>query len=115
LRGGSNIKVGCSTRIQVLHDSIASSVNINCKKNNSFFKSIKIVEDLEGSKIIRDSMLLPKYKLEEEMSIIRTSWEIEFESLIEFLEDYIKRWLVTFVNDNDDYLETIKKLRSYFK
>jgi hypothetical protein len=35
----------------------------------------------------------------------------DFDILIEFPEEELKQWLVTFVNDNEDHLSTIHQLQ----
>jgi hypothetical protein len=47
--------------------------------------------------------------------VVKTSWANEFDNLIEFPEDEIKHWLVTFVNDNEDHLSSVDQLHSEFK
>jgi hypothetical protein len=49
------------------------------------------------------------------LSVIRASWASEFDNLIDFLEEEIKRWLVTFVNDNEDHLASVEKFHFEFK
>lgn len=50
--------------------------------------------------MIRDSMLIPKDILKEELEVINTLMGFEYDSLKYFLEIEIKKWLVTFVNNN---------------
>jgi hypothetical protein len=47
--------------------------------------------------------------------MIKASWESEFNDLTELLEDEIKRWLVTFVNNNEDHLASVESCIMYLK
>ena len=47
--------------------------------------------------------------------MVNTSWANKFDSLVDFTEDKIKHWLVTFVNKNDDHLSSVDQLHSEFK
>jgi hypothetical protein len=98
------VKAGWLARIQMLRDSIASCTKINDKRSNAFLKALEIVKDIEGPQLIRESMLIPKEKLETKLSVIKASWASEFDNLTNFPEEEIKWWLVTFVNDNEDHL-----------
>jgi len=60
-------------------------------------------------------MIINKEKLEIWLSIIKASWAGEFDNLTDFPEEEIKQWLVTFVNDNKDHLESIEQLWSELK
>jgi hypothetical protein len=49
------------------------------------------------------------------LAAVKTSWTDGFVSLIEFLEDELKHWLVTFVNENEDHLSSIDQIHVEFK
>jgi hypothetical protein len=106
------VRVGWLARIQMLRDSIANCTKINDKRSNAFLKALEIVKDLKGPQLVRESMLIPKEQLETELSVIKASWASEFDNLTDFLEEEIKWWLVTFVNDNEDHLASIEQLCS---
>jgi len=109
------VRVGLLARIQMLQDSIVNCTKINDKRSNAFLKALEIVKYLKGPQLVRESMLIPKEQLEIELNIIKASWTNEFDNLTDFLEEEIKWWLVTFVNDNEDHLTSIEQLRSEFK
>jgi hypothetical protein len=60
-------------------------------------------------------MVITKEKLETELGVIKASWVSEFDDLIEFLKDEIKRWIVTLVNNNEDRIASVEQLHSRFK
>ena len=65
--------------------------------------------------MIRESTLLTKEQLEYELNIRKISWGSDFDNLTNLPEEEIKRWLVNFVNDNEDHLETIQESHSECK
>jgi len=109
------VKVGCLERIQMLRESISNYKNIDDKRSESLLNSIEIVKDLEGLQLIRYSMRIAKDNLEIDLNVINSSSGSEFGNLTKFLEDEIKLWLVTFVNDNKDNIASIQQLHSKFK
>jgi hypothetical protein len=46
---------------------------------------------------------------------MKTSWADEFDSLIEFPEEELKHWLVTFVNENEDHLLALDQIHVEYK
>jgi hypothetical protein len=55
-------------------------------------------------------MVINKEQLDTELSVIKSSWASEFDDFTEFMEDKIKRWLVTFVNKNEYHLASLEQL-----
>jgi hypothetical protein len=58
------VRAGWLVRIQMLQDSISNCTNINDKRNNALLKANEIVKDLEGPKLAREYVLIPKEQLE---------------------------------------------------
>jgi len=54
---------------------------------NDFFKAIKVLKDIQGPKMHRDSMLVPKNILQEYLKLIKKSFTNEFENLTYFIEE----------------------------
>jgi hypothetical protein len=68
----------------MLQNSIVNCTNINDKISNTFLKELEIVKYIEGPQLRRDSMPIPKEKLEMELSVIKASSASEFNNLIDF-------------------------------
>jgi len=64
--------------------------------------------------MITDSMLVPKDVLQE-LEVIKTLWGNEFDNLTNSLKEEIKKWLVTYNNENEDQLSVINQLCSNTK
>jgi len=62
---------------------------------------IDIVNKLEGPPLIRDSMLLIRDQNHAKLGMLRVTWRTNFNDLINFLEDDIWYWLVSFMNENE--------------
>jgi hypothetical protein len=71
-------------------------------RSTLFIKVVDIMKELECFPLIRDSMLLTKYHMEVELSILRFAWGTKFDDLLNFPKDEIIRWLVSLMNENED-------------
>jgi hypothetical protein len=49
-----------------------------------------------------DTMLLSKETLIEQLNALKVAWENEFTETIEFSEEEVERWLVRYINRNDE-------------
>jgi hypothetical protein len=57
-----------------------------------------------------DTILLSREKLLEQLEALKVVWANEFSDSIEFFEDEIERWLVWYVNKNEDIEDTLHQL-----
>jgi hypothetical protein len=53
--------------------------------------------------------MITKEELDSHLAIMKTSLASDFDNLMEFLEEEIKQWIVTFFNENEDHLSTIQQ------
>jgi hypothetical protein len=49
-----------------------------------------------------DTILSSKQKLLDQLSVLKVSWENEFTESIEFSKEEVERWLVRYININDE-------------
>jgi hypothetical protein len=54
------------------------------RKSALFLKNLDIIKELEGPLLIKDSMLLNKDQVEEELSVLRVAWGTKFDDLTNF-------------------------------
>jgi len=54
-----------------------------------------------------DTILSSKQKLLYQLSVLKVSWENEFTESIEFSKEEIERWLVKYINRNDEVDDTL--------
>jgi len=99
----------------MLRNSISNYTKINDKRSNAFLKALEIVKDHEIPQLVRESMCIHKEQLETKLSVIEASRANEFDNVNDFMEEKIKWWLVTFVNDNEDHLVSVENLCFEFK
>jgi hypothetical protein len=55
--------------------------------------------------------MITKEELNSDLVAMKTSLASDFDNLVEFPEEELKQWLVTFVNDNEDHLSSIEQLQ----
>jgi hypothetical protein len=109
------IREGWEARVNMLKDTIVDCERINEKRGDAFLKALDIVRELQGPQILRNFGIITKEQLDKDLVVVKTSWADEFDSLVEFPEEELKCWLVTFVNENEDHLSTIDQLHVEFK
>lgn len=56
----------------MLEDAIVDYSNVDDKRSNVFLKVIKLIKDLQGPRMIINSMLVSKDILQEELEVIKT-------------------------------------------
>jgi 50S ribosomal subunit-associated GTPase HflX len=57
-----------------------------------------------------DTMLMSKEKLLEQLEALKVAWESEFSDSVEFFKEEVERWLVQYINKNDDIEDTLHQL-----
>jgi hypothetical protein len=62
-----------------------------------------------------DTIISTKEQLLEHLDILKFAWENEFTNLIEFSEEEIERWLVRYINQNDEVDDTFHQLGTYLR
>jgi hypothetical protein len=97
-------------RIKCLREMLVECDTINSKISDLFLKLVDLTKELEGPHLIMDSILLSKDQLQEQLEALKTSWASEFDNLTEFLEEEVEKWLIHYVNKNEDIEDTIHQL-----
>ena len=80
------------------------------KRGDIFLKLVDLTKELYGPNLLMDSILMSKEKLLEELEALKFAWENEFSDSVEFSEE-VERWLVRYINNNDDIKDTLHQLR----
>jgi hypothetical protein len=83
---------------------------INSKRSDLFFKLVDVTKELEGPHLIMDSIFLTKDQLQEQLEALKISWANEFNNLTEFSQEEVEKWLVHYVNKNEDQEDIIHQL-----
>jgi hypothetical protein len=56
-----------------------------------------------------DSMILTKEYLTRQLSALKVAWDNEFTENIEFSKDEVEKWLVWYINKNDEVDDTLNQ------
>jgi hypothetical protein len=83
---------------------------INSKRSDLFLNLVDVTKELEGPHLIMDSIFLTKDQLQEQLEVLKTSWDNEFENLTKFSQEEVEKWLVHYVKKNEDQADTIHQL-----
>jgi hypothetical protein len=97
-------------RIKCLRELLSECDTINIKRGDIFLKLVDLTKELDGPHLIMDTILLSREKLLEQLEALKVAWANEFSDSIEFSEDEIERWLVLYVNKNEDIEDTLHQL-----
>jgi hypothetical protein len=97
-------------RIKCLRELLSECDTINIKRGDIFLKLVDLTKELDGPHLIMDTILLSREKLLEQLEALKVAWANEFSDSIEFSEEEIERWLVWYVNKNDDIEDTLHQL-----
>jgi len=92
-------------RIKFLRELLSECNVINIKRGDVFLKLVDLTKELEGPHM--DMILLSRDKLREKLEALKVVWASEFTYRIEFFEEEIERWLVGYVNKNEDIEDTL--------
>jgi len=107
---GSKCRPNLKNVINLKNNTI---IKINDISSDFLLKAIKVVDDLCGPRMIRDSVLITKDILKNELNDISESMALEFDNIIDFSEEEIKKWLFNFVNVNEDQSAIVAQLQEY--
>jgi hypothetical protein len=83
---------------------------INSKRSDIFFKLLDVTKELEGPHLIMDTIFLTKDRMQEQLDALKISWANEFNDLTEFLQEEVEKWLIHYVNKNEDQVDIIHQL-----
>jgi hypothetical protein len=72
------------------------------KKGDLLFNIIYLTKELDGPSLLVVRILSSKEKLIEKNNVLKVSWENKFIETIEFSEAEVERWLVRYININDE-------------
>ena len=75
---------------------------VKSKRGDIFFKLVDLTKELDGPNLSMDTILLSKDKLLEQLDVLKVAWENEFTGSIEFSKEEVERWLVRYINRNDE-------------
>jgi hypothetical protein len=102
-------------RIKCLREILVECDTINTKRSDVFLKLVDLTKELKGPHLIMDSILLSKDQLQEQLDALKISWESEFNDLTEYSEEEVEKWLIHYVNKNEDVEDTLHQLSFDFK
>jgi hypothetical protein len=83
---------------------------IKNKRGDLFFKLVDLTKELNGPSLLMDTILSSKEQLLEQLNVLKVAWANKFTESIEFFEEEIRRWLVTYINRNDEVDDTLHQL-----
>ena len=70
------------------------------RKSAVFFKVFDVVNELEGTPLVKDSTLLSPNELETKLFKLKDKWYDEFDSLYDFSRNNMRTWIVDYLNLN---------------
>jgi hypothetical protein len=65
------------------------------------------MKELDGPNLLMDTMILSKETLMEQLNALKVAWENEFTETIDFSEEEVEKWLVQYINRNDEVDDTL--------
>jgi hypothetical protein len=104
------INVGWLKMIECLKELLEECDNINGKRGDLFLKLVDLTKELRGPHLIMDSILLSKDQLQEHLDALKVSWENEFNEITEYSEEEVEKWLIRYVNKNEDVEDMLHQL-----
>jgi hypothetical protein len=97
-------------RIKCLRELLSELDVVKIKRGDIFLKLVDLTKELDGPNLLMDTILLSKEKLLEQLEALKVAWENEFSDSVEFSEEEVERWLVRYINKNDDIEDTLHQL-----
>jgi hypothetical protein len=97
-------------RIKCLKEMTNEIHVVKNKRGYMFFKILDLTKELDGSDLLMDTTLSSKEKLLDQLNVLKVAWENEFTESIEFSKEEIKKWLVKYINKNDEVDDTLHQL-----
>ena len=76
-------------------------------KSDLFIKLVSLTKELDGPKLLMDTMISTKKSLTWQLKALKIAWANEFTETMEFSEDEVERWLVRYININDEVENTL--------
>jgi hypothetical protein len=105
-----NINVGWLKMIQCLKELLEKCDIINGKRGDLFLQLVDLTKELRIPHLIMDSILLSKDQLQEHLDTLKVAWENEFNEIIEYSEEEVEKWLIHYVNKNDEVEDMLHQL-----
>jgi hypothetical protein len=68
---------------------------------------VGLTKELDGPDLLMDTMILTKESLMGQLKILKVAWANEFTETIEFSEGEVERWLVQYINRNNEMDDTL--------
>jgi hypothetical protein len=96
--------------IQCLKELLEKCDNINGKRGDLFLQLVDLTKELRGPHLIMDSILLSKDQLQEHLDTLKVAWENEFNEIIEYSKEEVEKWLIRYVNKNDEVEDMLHQL-----
>lgn len=96
--------------IQCLKELHEKYDSINGKTDDLFLQLIDLTKEMRGPHLIMDSILLSKEQLQEHMDALKVEWENEFNEITEYSQEEVEKWLIHYVNKNDEVEDTLYQL-----
>jgi hypothetical protein len=93
----------------VVHNSIKRKKR-NSEKSDIFLKFFDLTKELDGPHLLMDTILLSKEQILEQLEALKVAWDNEFSDSVGFSEEDIERWLVRYINKNNDIEDTLHQL-----
>jgi hypothetical protein len=94
-------------RIKELREMINETEALRNRKSDLFLKLVSLTKELDGPNLLMDTMILTKESLMGQLKALKVAWANEFTETIEFSEDEVERWLVRYINRNDEVDDTL--------
>jgi hypothetical protein len=92
----------------MLQDPIDACKKIDERSGDAILKAFDVIKEMQGPQLFRNSAMITKEELDSQLVAMKTSLATDFDNLVEFPEEELKEWLITFVNDNEEHLLAIK-------
>jgi len=67
-------------------------------------------KELRGQCLIVDSIVLSKDQLKGHLDALKFSWENEFNDITKYLEEQVEKWMINYVNKNENVEDTLHQL-----
>ena len=95
------------SRIKELREIINETDVLRNKKSDLFLELVNLTKELDGPNLLMDTMILTKESLMGQLNALKVAWANEFTETIEFSKDEVGKWLVQYINRNDEVDDTL--------
>jgi len=86
---------------------INETKSLRNRKSDLFLKLVSLTKELDGPNLLMDTMILTKESLMGQLEALKVVLANEFNETIEFSEDEVEKWLVWYINRNDEVDNTL--------